>query len=168
MSKIKGGICGADIDFITLGEYAAASDVTMSVRFQSREFAGESPEWFESWVKGSDPNAAEVGATDCSVIVHREGTMLAGVVCVGIYGYDSPKGAVLWVREIAVRPEFQGRGVGRKLLQQALAYGTAKGAKRAFLIADNCNANAIHLYKSAGFAAREDEVQLDMVYNGNI
>ncbi|HML46276.1 MAG TPA: GNAT family N-acetyltransferase [Clostridia bacterium] len=154
----------SDICFLEKREYAVASEVTKSVKGQSREFHGESEEWVEAWVNGEEPNAKDCGSTDCNVIVHRNHGAVVGVVCVAIYGHHSSKGAVLWIREIAVRPEAQGRGIGRKLLDQALRYGISKGAKRAFLMADNCNHNAIKLYTDAGFVGKYDGAQVDMIY----
>lgn len=51
------------------------------------------------------------------------------------------------------------------LLAQALAYGRAHGASRAFLAADECNTNALHLYQRMGFVPKADEVQIDMLAN---
>ncbi len=80
----------------------------------------------------------------------------------GIYGDESKKGPVLWLREIAVLPQEQGKGIGRKLILQSLGYGKERGAKRAFLMADDCNTNAIGLYKSVGFVPSED-AEINMV-----
>ena len=151
-------------DFLRNDEYEMASDVTLSCRRQSRGFHGENAEWFKTWVEGGNPDASY--SKDCAVIVHREADEIAGLICVGLYGHESEHGTVLWVREIAVRPEYQGKGVGRKLLNQGLSYGVAHDAKRAFLMADELNANAIRLYKSVGFMPKEDEYQLDMLYEG--
>lgn len=158
----------SDISFINNGEYSSASDVTKSVKWQSREFHGETPEWIEKWVKGEDPNAKDCQSRDSNIIVHRIDGVVVGVVCVALYGHNSEKGTVIWIREIAVKPDYQGRGIGRRLLSQALSYGVQKGAKRAFLMADNCNVNAITLYKSLGFIGRTDEVQIDMIYSKSL
>ena len=83
-----------------------------------------------------------------------------------IYGHGSEKGSILWVRELAVSPKSQGQGIGRKLLKQALTYGIDHGAKRSFLMADECNFNAKKLYEDIGFIPSLDEVQIDMIYKG--
>jgi ribosomal protein S18 acetylase RimI-like enzyme len=144
-------------------EFEQASGVTRSCRLQSREFQGETPEWTSEWVSGNDPNAKACGSTDCNILVHRMDNKLVGIVCVAIYGHESEKGAIVWIREIAVRPEFQGQGIGRKLLLQGLKYGIEHGAKRAFLAADEYNHNAIKLYQSVGFVPK-DGPQIDMIY----
>lgn len=160
------GSSPADICFLGGDEAAAASEVSMSVRGQSREFQGESPEWVRAWMDGANPEAADSGTTDYTVLVHRQQGRPVGMLCAAIYGHESPRGKVVWIRLVAVRPECQGRGIGRNLVNQALSYGVSKGAQRAFLMADSLNANAIGLYRSVGFAAKADGAQLDMIYKG--
>lgn len=140
-----------------------ASEVTLSCRGQSRGFSGQTKEWMKQWIEGVEPNAVMSGGKDSAVLVHREEGHIAGVICVTIYGHDSEKGAVLWVREIAVRPEYQRRGIAKQLLNQAVSYGKCHGAKREFLMADECNEHAIRLYESVGFVANKDEAQNDMI-----
>ena len=55
---------------------------------------------------------------------------------------------------IVVNASSQNQGIGRKLLSQALYYGQQKGAKRAFLMADDLNQNALHLYQKMGAKKR--------------
>ncbi len=154
-----------DFSFLTSDEAEEASDVTVSCRNQSREFNGETPEWFRKWLASEEEDSQDLGIKDCAVLVHRRETGIEGIACVGIYAHESRKGPVLWVREIAVRPDCQGKGIGRKLLIQALAYGREKGACRSFLAADECNAKALALYKNVGYVPNPDEVQLDMLFH---
>ena len=154
-----------DFSFLTGDEAEEASDVTVSCRNQSREFNGETPDWFKKWLASEEEDSQDMGIKDCAVLVHRRETGIAGIACVGIYGHESSKGPVLWVREIAVRPHWQGKGIGRKLLIQALTYGRDRGARRSFLAADECNANALTLYKNVGYVPNPDEVQLDMLFH---
>ncbi len=143
-------------------ECEQASKLTLSCKEQSREFFGETAEWFKEWI--SSDNSTDSEYKDSSVLVHKENDEMAGIVCVATYGHKSQKGAVVWIRELAVNPKFQGKGIGRKLLLQALNYGKDCGADRAFLMADECNNNAINLYKSVGFMPNEEIGQIDMVY----
>jgi len=148
-------------------EYAQAAAVTVSCRWQSREFHGETAEWVAEWMQGRDPDACACGSRDCTILACRENGKPVGVVCIAIYGDESPKGSVVWVREIAVIPEYQGRGYGRALLQSALAYGAEHGAKRAFLMADDCNTVATKLYRSLGFVPNMNEAQIDLIYEAD-
>ena len=148
--------------FLCDEDCAAAADVTMKCRWQSREFHGESEDWFRQWMRGADPNAAE--CRNCRVLVHKEGLKTAGIACVATYAHESHDGAVVWIRELAVAPEYQGRGIGKKLLLQSLKYGMDNGAKRAFLMADDLNDTAKALYTKVGFAPSAVDVQIDLIY----
>lgn len=149
---------------MTDDEAELASNVTMSCQGQSREYHGETPDWIRSWINGTEVNALATNASDCAVLVNREESGMNGIVCVAIYGHNSDKGAIVWIRELAVKPESQGKGIGRKLLLQGLRYGEERGAKRAFLMADECNVHAVRLYQNTGFVPNMNEIQLDMLY----
>ena len=69
---------------------------------------------------------------------------------------------------MAVHPNYQGRGIGIKLLMQTLQYGTNHGAKRAFLHVDTQNTAAIRIYLNAGFIPRKHEKQIDMIRSDKI
>jgi ribosomal protein S18 acetylase RimI-like enzyme len=136
-----------------------ASKVTLSCTGQSRGFTGQSEVWMKQWIDNREPASPDY-AYDCAIITEiiQE---IVGVICVGMYG--SGDKTTLWIREIAVKPAFQGKGIARKLIGQAFAYGLNHGAKKAFLMADECNDNALHLYRSMGFKAISDEGQIDMI-----
>ena len=140
-------------------ECKEASEVTMSCRYKSRGFTGETEEFFREWLSDNDkdhPNSIIfVEKNDIGEIV--------GLVCTTTYGHGSEKGPVAWIREVCVRPEYQNRGIARKLILQALSHGKKHGATRAFLAADEMNENAIHLYTSIGFEPSKEESQIDMI-----
>jgi GNAT superfamily N-acetyltransferase len=152
---------------LTAADALEAAVVTQSCRLQSREFFGESREKIENWINAVYPagNENAFGARHEAVLACRdEAGKIAGVVLTAVYGYGESWGPVAWVREIAVLPQQQGKGYGRALVESALNYGLERGAKNAFLMADDCNAHAISLYRSIGFVP-SDEVQIDLVCN---
>ena len=53
--------------------------------------------------------------------------------------------------KMAVSPELRGKGIGRRLLQHAVAQAKLIGAKSLFLGSNATLANAVHLYESVGF-----------------
>lgn len=55
------------------------------------------------------------------------------------------------VAKMAVTPDVQGQGIGRKLLESAVAWGHEQGAKRLFLGSNTRLTPALRLYESAGF-----------------
>lgn len=150
-------------EFLTEEESEAAAAVTTSCRGQSRGFHGETQEWIRSWIKGEDPSSQDTEAKHPAILVHREEGQIVGVLCTAVYAFQSEKGPISWIREVAVHPDYQKRGIARKLILQALYYGRVNGATRAFLAADECNGHAIHLYEKLGFVGNKDEVQIDMV-----
>lgn len=140
-------------------ECKSASDITLACRGQSRGFTGQTTEWFQEWLGQSGDYAR-----NRTVFVERnQEKEIVGIVCTGTYGHDSEKGAIVWIREAAVRPDYQNQGIARKLILQALRYGKSHGAVRAFLAADECNSGAIHLYETLGFGAGTDQSQIDMI-----
>lgn len=55
------------------------------------------------------------------------------------------------IHNLAVDPPWQGRGLGRKLLEIALGLGARRGAERALLEVRQSNWAAQRLYRSLGF-----------------
>jgi len=99
--------------------------------------------------------------------VHRENKKIVGVACAATYAHSSDKGAVVWVRELAVHPDFRRQGIGKRLLLQTLQYGAQHEAVRAFLHVDVQNIAAIHIYESVGFTPQEGEKQIDMIWRAD-
>jgi len=56
------------------------------------------------------------------------------------------------LRWFLVAPEVRGRGLGRRLLDEALAYSRQRGLSRLFLWSFSDLATALSLYRQAGFA----------------
>ena len=137
----------SDIEFLRPVECPAASLVSKKCEGQSRGFGGETAEWFAEWIAEND------------AIIVRENGEIAGFCCVAIYS----EGTTLWIREIAVEPMYQGKGYGKRLMEQAVCYGVHKGAVKGFLAVDTMNENAIHIYEKYGFVANGGEGELQMI-----
>lgn len=143
-------------EFLQEKDCAEASELTMTCRGKSRGFTGQTTEWFEKWMSQEGDEARER-----AVFVKRNASgEIVGLVCTGVYG--EPDETIVWIREVAVRPDYQNKGIGRTLITQALNYGKEHGAVKAFLAADEQNSGAIHLYESLGFVASCEESQIDM------
>ena len=52
---------------------------------------------------------------------------------------------------VAVHPDFQGHGIGRQIVVEALWYLTGVGCTTAMLYVDTVNESALALYQSLGF-----------------
>ena len=148
---------------LTIKDAQEISDITKDCLMLSREFHGESYHDVIAWITNQDYYLQEVKARDTAIFGYHVNDHLVGVIFVSIYGDSSPRGPVLWVREIAVKRDYQGQGIGRKLMKHALCYGNQKGAMRSFLAADDLNHSAIHLYMSMGYTPNVDEEQIDMM-----
>jgi GNAT superfamily N-acetyltransferase len=55
------------------------------------------------------------------------------------------------VAKMAVAQTTQGRGIGRLLLTEAIAWAKGQGAKRLYLESSRILTPALHLYESVGF-----------------
>jgi len=136
-----------DIDTITL--------LSQSRTGSSRAFSGEKTAVIRDWVQ----NQVE-GVDDACVLIHKQDE-IDGAVMIGLYGEAEKR--TLWVRMIVVKASKQNQGIGQKLLNQALDYGQKHHAKRAFLMADDLNENALYLYKKVGFIPDLTSEQIDMI-----
>lgn len=56
------------------------------------------------------------------------------------------------VANVAVHPQYQGRGIARQLMREALTHLAQKGGQQAILQVDYDNQVALHLYESLGFS----------------
>lgn len=146
-----------EFEILSPDEIDAASEITLECRGQSRGFTGQTPDWLRQWLSGSD------GILNPAILGYRMNGELIGIVCTGLYGGEHEKGPIVWVREVAVKPIHQGKGVGLRLVIQALQYGKRHGARKAFLAVDEENLGAIHLYESLGFIASKEEGEINMV-----
>lgn len=133
-------------------EYKEVGAVTRSCRGLSRGFNGEEDAFVKEWI--NDENSC--------IIVAEENNTVVGACFMNIYGFDSEKGTVAWLREIAVHPDHQGKGIGYSLIHYGLNWGKKQGAVRSFLAVDSNN-NAIKLYEKFGYRKADGFGEINMV-----
>ena len=63
----------------------------------------------------------------------------------------SVKSGVFELAKMSVKKNFQGRGVGRMLINASISFARKKGATEVFLITNDKLKPALILYKSSGF-----------------
>lgn len=64
-------------------------------------------------------------------------------------------GPALLVEDVVVRPEWQGRGIGRQLLAALAEWAAARNITRLQLLADRDNAPALAFYAKEGWQATQ-------------
>jgi len=75
----------------------------------------------------------------------------AGAEAVGCVALIPMREGVYELSKMAVSPHLRGRGLGRRLLQHAIAQAKCIGAKSLFLGSNTRLQDAVHLYESVGF-----------------
>lgn len=76
---------------------------------------------------------------------------IAGNLPVGCCALLPMDGDAFELAKMAVREDLRGHGIGRKLLDYAIAFARRIGASRLYLETNRSLVNAIHLYESVGF-----------------
>lgn len=133
-------------------EYQVASEITKSCKDYSRGFKGESSEWIKEW------NESE----NSCIFVAEKNDEVIGICCVSLYGFESEKGVVLWLREVAVNPKYHSQKIGLNLVIFAINWGKINGAVRSFLACDIENRKAIKLYEGLGYQRKAKRGQINM------
>ncbi|ERJ12728.1 GNAT family N-acetyltransferase [Haloplasma contractile] len=139
-----------DIRKIKKDEIEIVSKITQSCTGISREFYGEDVATIQKWWLDDD----------IEMFVALKKQQIVGVCVMAVY--DSNKGKVAWVRELAVRPEHQHQRIGQSLLITGLKWGMNQGATLSFLATDKHNHHAINLYTRLGFENNGERGQINM------
>lgn len=75
----------------------------------------------------------------------------AGAEDVGCVALIPMGSGIYELSKMAVSPHLRGRGIGRRLLQHAIAQARSLGGRSLFLGSNRRLTNAVHLYESVGF-----------------
>lgn len=95
-----------------------------------------------------DSDTEDDGAPATRVVVALDGD---GALCGAITTEFSAWNSRLVIADVRVAPGHRGRGVGRGLMDHALAHGRELGAHIAWLEVSNVNAPAVRAYRRMGF-----------------
>lgn len=139
-------------------ENQVASEITKSCKDYSRGYKGETAEWVKEW------NESENSCIFVAEMINE----IIGICCVSLYGFESEKGVVLWLREVAVKPSYHSEKVGLSLVAFAINWGKSNDALRSFLACDVENRKAIRLYEGLGYERKTKRGQINMEKGVNI
>jgi putative acetyltransferase len=111
----------------------------------------------EEWIT----NLFRMEAGDHKTLDHPESSVLqiggsiffvyADEVVVGCVSLIPMEGGVYELSKMAVSPSMRGLGIGRRLLEYAVAQARLQGIRELFLGSNTTLENAVHLYESIGF-----------------
>lgn len=110
---------------------------------------------FEAMVAGDISRFVLAGEAGGRLWVAERGGEVAG--CVGIVGQADGSAQLRW---FLVDPAHRGAGIGRMLLDEALAFCRAEGFRSVFLWTVKGLDAAAHLYRSAGFRVTQEETHV--------
>jgi N-acetylglutamate synthase-like GNAT family acetyltransferase len=88
----------------------------------------------------------------------------AGSEAVGCVALIPMQAGVYELSKMAVSPQLRGNGIGRHLLEHAIAQARSLGATSLFLGSNKRLKNAVHLYESVGFRHVDHETLPPMLY----
>ncbi len=98
----------------------------------------------------ADYGSSHDAEREAAWIAEMDGTRIGSVVVI------SAGGTAARLRVLLVHPDAQGRGIGRQLLDTAIAFSRAKGYDGLVLWTNDVLRAAIHLYLKAGFVLADE------------
>ncbi|MEC3952150.1 GNAT family N-acetyltransferase [Nocardia sp. CDC153] len=124
----------------------------MSSPADARAFKDLNMEWIEKFFSVEPADLATLDHPE--KIVDGGGEVLIARIdgeAVGCVALVQEHPGVFELSKMAVSPRFQGRGIGRVILTEAIERVRGLGAKELFLASNARLAPAVHLYESIGF-----------------
>jgi putative acetyltransferase len=119
----------------------------------STAFRTLNEEWITRYFTLEPMDRATLGDPDGKILSKGGHIYMAylGQQAVGCVALIPMHNGVYELSKMAVTPEMRGLGIGRKLLEHAVAEAKRIGAKSLFLGSNSRLENAVHLYESIGF-----------------
>jgi len=115
-----------------------------------------------------EPKDRETLGDPENTILRKGGSIFiayAQETAVGCVALIPMENGVYELSKMAVSPESRGQGIGRKLLEHAIAKARELGAKSLFLGSNSVLKSAVHLYESIGFRHVPPEKLPEMHYS---
>ena len=147
------------IPTITFRALAAGDDTTV--------FRTLNEEWITRFFTLEAKDRETLGDPERTILAKGGAIFLALVEgeAVGCVALIPMEDGIYELSKMAVAPQQRGLGIGRALLQHAIAQARDLGAKSLFLGSNTKLANAVHLYESVGFRHVPPEQLPPMAYS---
>jgi putative acetyltransferase len=118
----------------------------------AKAFRELNEEWIAKYFGIEEQDRITLGNPEASVLQHGGHIFMAfdgeqPVGCCALLAVDSG----FELGKMAVSPEYRGQGIGRRILEYAIARAKSLGAKTLHLASNTRLPDAIHLYESVGF-----------------
>jgi N-acetylglutamate synthase-like GNAT family acetyltransferase len=133
----------------------------------STAFRTLNEEWITQYFKLEAKDREILSDPDHSILLKGGHIFLAyaGAEAVGCVALVPMHDEVYEISKMAVSPHLRGRGIGRRLLQHAIAQARRLGARSLFLGSNTRLKDAVHLYESVGFRHVKPETLPPMPYS---
>jgi putative acetyltransferase len=147
------------IPTITFRALAAGDDTTV--------FRTLNEEWITRFFTLEAKDRETLGDPERTILAKGGAIFLALVEgeTVGCVALIPMEDGIYELSKMAVAPQQRGLGIGRALLQHAIAQARDLGARSLFLGSNTKLANAVHLYESVGFRHVPPEQLPPMAYS---
>lgn len=147
-------------DLAVLGRLGA-SLVRAHHEFDPQRFIPESP---QTPARYGSFLGTQLENSEVTILVAQQGAAVIGYVYAALEGYDymALRGPAGVLHDIVVDPEHRRRGVGRMLIDAALAFFRSRGAPRAVLSTAARNEAAQRLFEQAGFRRTMIEMTVEL------
>ena len=129
---------------------AAESDVNDLVLLLEQLFSIEEDFEFDQFRQKQGLEALLASPSSVILVKEQNNTVVAMVTGQLVIS-TAEGGAALLVEDVVVAPEYQKKGLGKKLLHAVGEWGKEKGARRVQLLADKHNRPALDFYERVGF-----------------
>ena len=99
-----------------------------------------------------NPSAARIflSAPNHHISVAIDNEVVIGFVSAVHYFHPDKPGPELFINEVGVAPEYQGRGIAKRLMEAMLEVARGVGCREAWVLTDRENVGAMRLYASSG------------------
>ncbi len=95
--------------------------------------------------------------------------VLDGDSCVGYYVFgDVTHSGEFWLMSLYLLPQYQGRGLGKRIMQVIADYARNQGCRNMFLYCDPQNTNALGFYAHLGGKVVAEDIGHENAYEDSL